>query len=94
MSKIAKERKHEVSFCADVKSWADALCAKHPEWPFGGVHIEERVPAGDRRDCGAGAFGLDEDVRDGLRVRHGVLPPERPPPNRTVTPPRWANRAW
>ena len=33
--------KHEVSFCADVKSWLDALFAKHPEWPFHRAEIEE-----------------------------------------------------
>ncbi len=34
-------REHEVSFCAEVKSWADALFAMHPEWPFAGAHIEK-----------------------------------------------------
>ena len=38
---MADEREHEVSFCAEVKSWADALFAQHPEWPFGGAHIEK-----------------------------------------------------
>lgn len=41
MGKSAGVRKHEVSFCADVKSWADALFAQHPEWPFAEAHIEE-----------------------------------------------------
>jgi len=34
-------RLHEVSFCADVKSWADALLKAHPEWPFTKATIEE-----------------------------------------------------
>jgi hypothetical protein len=34
-------RKYEVSFCADVKSWADALFAEHPDWPFLEAEIEE-----------------------------------------------------
>jgi len=29
-----------VEFCAEVKSWADALFAAHPEWPFGQALIE------------------------------------------------------
>ena len=38
---VNDSREHEVSFCAEVKSWADALFAQHPEWPFGGAHIEK-----------------------------------------------------
>src|SRR2546422_11144617 len=34
-------RLNEVSFCADVKSWADALFTTHPEWPFSRATIEE-----------------------------------------------------
>jgi hypothetical protein len=34
-------RKNEVSFCADVKSWAEALFAQHPDWPFSEANIEE-----------------------------------------------------
>ncbi len=41
MKRTPNTRKHEVSFCADVKSWAEALFAQHPEWPFGDVYIEE-----------------------------------------------------
>ena len=36
-----ENREHEVSFCAEVKSWADALFAQHPDWPFAGAHIEK-----------------------------------------------------
>ncbi len=41
MTNIGEIRKNEVSFCADVKSLADALFASHPEWPFATVKIEE-----------------------------------------------------
>jgi hypothetical protein len=34
-------RTHEVTFCSRVKSWADALFAQHPEWPFRRAEIEE-----------------------------------------------------
>jgi len=34
-------RVNEVSFCADVQSWADALFAQHPEWPFERAAIEQ-----------------------------------------------------
>ena len=42
-------RKHEVSFCADVKSWAEALFAQHPEWPFGEAYIEEYGRGNNKR---------------------------------------------
>ena len=32
---------HEVEFCAQVKSWLDALFAQHPEWPFDHAAIEQ-----------------------------------------------------
>jgi len=41
VGRLGEARKHEVSFCADVKSWAEALFAQHPEWPFSEAHIEE-----------------------------------------------------
>ncbi|MFB3892627.1 MAG: class I SAM-dependent DNA methyltransferase [Phycisphaerae bacterium] len=36
-----RDRENEVAFCAEVKSWADALFARHPDWPFRGAHIEQ-----------------------------------------------------
>ncbi|MBI4570168.1 MAG: SAM-dependent DNA methyltransferase [Planctomycetes bacterium] len=47
-------REHEVSFCAEVKSWADALFAQHPEWPFARAHIEK--------------YGQGTNTRQDLRV--------------------------
>ncbi|MGA2137900.1 MAG: N-6 DNA methylase [Verrucomicrobiia bacterium] len=41
MSPRTNIRLNEVSFCADVKSWADALFAAHPEWRFSKATIEE-----------------------------------------------------
>jgi len=42
-------RKHELSFCADVKAWADALFADHPEWPFAEAYIEEYGKGSSKR---------------------------------------------
>ena len=42
-------RKHQVSLCGDVQSWADALFAQHPEWPFGAAHIEEYGRGNNKR---------------------------------------------
>jgi len=36
-----KKPMHEVEFCAQVKSWLDALFASHPEWPFDHAAIEQ-----------------------------------------------------
>ena len=44
-----KVRKNEVSFCADVKSWAEALFTRHPEWPFGEASIEEYGQGSNKR---------------------------------------------
>ena len=41
MSSTSNVRLHEVSFCADVKSWSEALFTAHPEWPFIRATIEE-----------------------------------------------------
>jgi hypothetical protein len=41
MAKSTNIRLHEVAFCAEVKSWADALFGKHPEWTFARATIEE-----------------------------------------------------
>ena len=46
---MADTRKNEVSFCGDVKSWADALFAQHPEWPFGEAKIEEYGAGSNKR---------------------------------------------
>jgi len=42
-------RKHEVAFCADIKSWAEALFAEHPEWPFERAEIEEYGRGNNKR---------------------------------------------
>ncbi len=49
MARIVGLRKHEVSFCADVKSWAERLFAQHPEWPFGTVTIEDYGRGNNKR---------------------------------------------
>ncbi len=49
-------RKHEVSFCGDVKSWLDALFAQHPDWPFTEATIEE--------------YGRGTNKRQDLRIHH------------------------
>jgi hypothetical protein len=41
MARSTNVRLHEVAFCAEVKSWADALFGQHPEWPFNKAAIEE-----------------------------------------------------
>ena len=41
MAKSTNIRLHEVAFCAEVKSWADALFGQHPEWPFARAAIEQ-----------------------------------------------------
>jgi hypothetical protein len=41
MSKLHEVRENEVAFCADVKSWADALFASRPDWPFTHAKIEQ-----------------------------------------------------
>jgi hypothetical protein len=45
----ADARKNEVSFCGDVKSWADALFSQHPEWPFSEAKIEEYGTGSNKR---------------------------------------------
>lgn len=34
-------RTYEVTFCSRVAGWANALFARHPEWPFRRAEIEE-----------------------------------------------------
>jgi len=41
MSGLTEARENEVTFCADVKSWVDALFQQHPDWPFERAHIEK-----------------------------------------------------
>jgi len=41
MAATTNIRLHEVAFCAEVKSWADALFAQHPDWPFARAAVEE-----------------------------------------------------
>ncbi len=42
-------RKHEVSFCADVQSMADALIARNRDWPFERAHVETYGTGSDKR---------------------------------------------
>lgn len=42
-------RAHEVTFCARVKSWAEALFAKHPEFTFQRVEIEQSTGKSRKR---------------------------------------------
>ena len=42
-------RQNEVDFCADVKSWSEALFAAHPEMPFGSASIEGPGPRSSRK---------------------------------------------
>ena len=51
---VAQVRLHEVAFCADVKSWMEALFAQHPDWPFSRVAIEE--------------YGVGSQKRQDIRV--------------------------
>jgi len=46
---MKKIRENEVAFCADVKSWADALFAQHPEWPFDQAKIEQYGSGNNKR---------------------------------------------
>ena len=41
MTRPTEARENEVTFCADVKSWVDALFQQHPDWPFERAHIEK-----------------------------------------------------
>lgn len=45
----SETRKNEVSFCADVKTWAEMLFARHPEWPFSEAQIEEYGTGSNKR---------------------------------------------
>ena len=46
---MKKIRENEVAFCADVKSWADALFVQHPEWPFEHAKIEQYGSGNNKR---------------------------------------------
>jgi hypothetical protein len=55
-------RVHEVEFCGDVKSIADALFAAHPEWHFSHAKIEQ--------------YGIGNNKRNDLRIfRQGQKAP-------------------
>jgi len=49
-------RTYEVTFCSRVAGWANALFARHPEWPFRRAEIEESKAIhrkrSDLRFCG------------------------------------------
>ena len=49
MSKFPEVRENEVAFCADVKSWTDALFASRPDWPFTHAKIEQYGRGNNRR---------------------------------------------
>jgi methylase of polypeptide subunit release factors len=50
MATLSDIRVHEVEFCADIKSAADALFAAHPEWPFSHAKIEQRGVGNNKRN--------------------------------------------
>ena len=54
MKKSQEVREHEVAFCGDVKSWADALFASKRDWPFTHAKIEQ--------------FGTGTNKRSDLRI--------------------------
>lgn len=54
MAKLSDIRVHEVEFCADIKSAAEALFAAHPEWPFSHAKIEQ--------------YGVGNNKRNDLRI--------------------------
>ena len=54
MGRNSSIRIHEITFCGDVKSWADAIFLGHEEWPFAKAAIEE--------------FGRGNNKRQDLRV--------------------------
>ena len=49
MSNLHEVRENEVAFCADVKSWADALFSSRPDWPFSHAKIEQYGTGNYRR---------------------------------------------
>ena len=49
MRNLHEARENEVAFCAEVKSWADALFASHPDWPFSRAEIEQYGTGNYRR---------------------------------------------
>ncbi len=49
MSKLQEVRENEVAFCADVKSWADALFSSRPDWPFTHAKIEQYGTGNNKR---------------------------------------------
>ncbi len=49
MSKLHEVRENEVAFCADVKSWADALFSSRTDWPFTHAKIEQYGTGNNKR---------------------------------------------
>jgi len=49
MRNLHEVRENEVAFCADVKSWADALFSSRPDWPFSHAKIEQYGTGNYRR---------------------------------------------
>jgi len=49
MSKLQEVRENEVAFCADVKSWADALFSSRSDWPFTRAKIEQYGTGNNKR---------------------------------------------
>jgi hypothetical protein len=49
MSQLHEVRENEVAFCADVKSWADAIFSAHPDWPFTHAKIEQYGTGNNKR---------------------------------------------
>jgi hypothetical protein len=46
---MQKARQHEVAFCAEVKSWSDALFQRDPTLPFHSAAIEQYGQGSHRR---------------------------------------------
>jgi hypothetical protein len=49
MSKLQEVRENEVAFCADVKSWANALLFSRADWPFTHARIEQYGTGNNKR---------------------------------------------
>ena len=54
MGRNSSVRIHELTFCGDIKSWADAIFSLRREWPFARAEIEE--------------FGQGSSKRQDLRI--------------------------
>ncbi len=49
MSKLQEVRENEVAFCADVKSWADALFSSRSDWLFTHARIAQYGTGNNKR---------------------------------------------